>query len=535
MSKPNALPSAAPLKKPDRTKTYVTILILLALMIWSAVKTEATLVQLITGGPEMAKLLIEMFPPDWKYMDVILKPMLQTIQMAVVGTTAGALLALPVAFLAAGNVTRAGWLYYPARFILNLIRTIPELLFAAVFVSIVGLGPLAGVMAIIFFSFGLIAKLTYESIEAIDPGPLEAMTAVGANKVQWIHFGVVPQVLAQFLAYVLYTFEVNVRAAAVLGLVGAGGIGLLLDRSLNQLRYDRASLIILVTLVIVLIIDYISTRVRENLLYGESKKAAPSKAPSRFRIRFWLVAVIIFALHIWSISGLEFEGIKATAGQISKAILKGLLNPDWAYVYIPEGEDLLRGLLDTLAISILGTFISAFLCVPFAFWAANNMSKFRSVTGSGKFVLSFIRTFPEIVMAILFIKAVGPGAYAGVLALGLHSIGMLGKLFSEAVENMDLGPTEALTACGANRLQVLWFAVIPQVLPEFFSFSLYRFEINVRSAAILGMVGAGGIGTPLLFALEARSWPRVGIILLGIIVMVTIIDMISGYIRKRLV
>lgn len=259
------------------------------------------------------------------------------------------------------------------------------------------------------------------------------------------------------------------------------------------------------------------------------------KTPVRNRIRFWLVALILLVVYIWSFTGIEFTGIKETAGQISKSILNGLLHPDWSYVYIPEGEDLLRGLLDTLAISVLGTFISAILCVPFAFWAANNMSKYRAVTASGKFMLSLIRTFPEIVMAILFIKAVGPGPYAGVLALGLHSIGMLGKLFSEAVENMDLGPTEALTACGANRWQVLWFAVIPQVLPEFLSFSMYRFEINVRSAAILGMIGAGGIGTPLVFALEARAWSRVGIILLGIIIMVTIIDIISTSIRKRLV
>ena len=163
------------------------------------------------------------------------------------------------------------------------------------------------------------------------------------------------------------------------------------------------------------------------------------------------------------------------------------------------------------------------------------MSKGHTLSGTGKFVLSFIRTFPELVMAIMFIKAVGPGSFAGVLALGLHSIGMLGKLFSEEIENMDLGPTEALVATGANRFQVLWFAVIPQVIPGFLSYTLYRFEINVRSAAILGVIGAGGIGTPLIFALTSRDWNRVGIILLGIIVMVTIIDLISGYLRKKIV
>jgi phosphonate transport system permease protein len=253
------------------------------------------------------------------------------------------------------------------------------------------------------------------------------------------------------------------------------------------------------------------------------------------RPRFWLVTVILLLIYTWAISGIHFEGIKETAGQITKSIVRGLFHPDWHYVYIPEGEDLLRGLLETLSIAILGTFISAFLCIPFAFWAARNMNGQRWFSSTGKVILSIIRTFPEVVMAILFIKAVGPGAYAGLLALGLHSIGMLGKLYSEAIENLDMGPYEALIACGANRFQAIWFAVIPQVLPEFFSFALYRFELNVRSAAILGMIGAGGIGTPLIFALEARSWDRVGIILLGVIITVTIVDIISGNIRKRLV
>ncbi|UUZ92890.1 phosphonate ABC transporter, permease protein PhnE [Paenibacillus sp. P25] len=256
----------APLKKPDRTKTYLTAIFLILLLWGSAYKTDATITQLITGLPEMGNLLVEMFPPDWSYIDVIWRPMMQTIQMAVLGTTFGAIIAVPVALFAAGNVTKSVFLYYPARFILNLIRTIPDLLFAAVFVAIFGLGPVAGVLALTFFSFGLISKLLYESIEAIDPGPLEAMTAVGASKLQWIHFGVIPQVMAQFMAYLLYTFEVNVRAAAVLGLVGAGGIGLFLDRTLNQLRYDRASTIIIATLIIVLIIDYASTKIRERLL-----------------------------------------------------------------------------------------------------------------------------------------------------------------------------------------------------------------------------------------------------------------------------
>ncbi|MFT8322529.1 MAG: phosphonate ABC transporter, permease protein PhnE [Bacillus sp. (in: firmicutes)] len=266
-----------------------------------------------------------------------------------------------------------------------------------------------------------------------------------------------------------------------------------------------------------------------------SQSTTTLKKPKKKFIFKTVIFVLLAFIYIWAFSGLPLNGMKETAGQISKAIFSGIFHPDWDYVYLPDGEDLLRGLLDTLAIAILGTFISAILCVPFAFWAANNMSKGKTISGTGKFILSFIRTFPEIVMALLFIKVVGPGSFAGVLALGLHSIGMLGKLFSEEIENLDMGPTEALIATGANRFQMLWFAVLPQVMPGFLSYTLYRFEINIRSASILGVIGAGGIGTPLIFALASRDWDRVGIILLGIIVMVTIIDAISGFLRRKIV
>jgi phosphonate transport system permease protein len=258
--------SHSAIRPPAKTKSVLTGLLILLLLWASADRTKANWLDLLTGMPEMGKLLTDMVPPDWAYFGKIIKPMTETIQMAILGTSFGALIAIPVSLLAARNVTSAPFLYYPARFVMNLIRTIPDLLFAALFVAIFGIGPIAGILALTFFSFGLIAKLAFESIEAIDPGPLEAMTAVGANKLQLIRFGVVPQALAAFTAYFLYTFEVNVRAAAVLGLVGAGGIGLYIDSTLGLFRYQQTSTIILVTLAVVLVIDYMSTKIREKLL-----------------------------------------------------------------------------------------------------------------------------------------------------------------------------------------------------------------------------------------------------------------------------
>lgn len=250
----------------------------------------------------------------------------------------------------------------------------------------------------------------------------------------------------------------------------------------------------------------------------------------------WIIAILVVLLFVWAFSGIPLSTVKPQAMQVTKSIIHGLFHPDWSYVYSGDGEDLVSALIETLAIAFLGTFISAILTLPFAFLAARTKKGlFTPRSTIGKLILTIIRVFPEIVLAIMFIKAVGPGAYAGVLAVSIHSIGMLGKLFSEAIENIDRGPNEAIVAAGGSALDGLTLATIPAVMPEFMNYTLYRFEIAVRSAAILGIVGAGGIGAPLIFALQTRQWPKVGIILLGIIVMVTVIDFLSGQVRKRLV
>ncbi|GGN92655.1 phosphonate ABC transporter, permease protein PhnE [Saccharibacillus kuerlensis] len=255
-------------KGPQRYKTLATWLLFILVLAACFYQVDANIFDLFSANARdnVNRILNEMIRPDWSYAEDIFGPMIETVQIAIAATVIGSILAVPVALLAATNVIPKKIVSIPVRMVLNLVRTIPDLLFAAIFVAVFGIGAFAGMLALVFFSFGLVAKLTYEAIEAIDPGPLEAMTSVGANKIQLIVFGVIPQALPYFFSYVLYAFEVNVRAAAVLGFVGAGGIGLHLDQQLNSLRYDRASIIILLTLVIVLLIDYASTYLRRKLL-----------------------------------------------------------------------------------------------------------------------------------------------------------------------------------------------------------------------------------------------------------------------------
>ncbi|WP_425460559.1 phosphonate ABC transporter, permease protein PhnE [Halopseudomonas laoshanensis] len=189
-------------------------------------------------------------------------------------------------------------------------------------------------------------------------------------------------------------------------------------------------------------------------------------------------------------------------------------------------------LVDTLAMSIAGTAVAVLFSVPLAFLAARNTSPHPLVFQVARVLLNALRSVPELIMGIIFVAAVGFGALPGVLALGLHSIGMVGKFFAEAIEHVDEAPVEAARAAGASPLQVLYHAVLPQVMPQFADVSIYRWEYNFRASTVMGMVGAGGIGFELMGSLRIMQYQEVFAILLVILLMVTLVDALSGRLRK---
>ncbi|WOD13177.1 phosphonate ABC transporter, permease protein PhnE [Pseudomonas sp. NyZ704] len=197
-----------------------------------------------------------------------------------------------------------------------------------------------------------------------------------------------------------------------------------------------------------------------------------------------------------------------------------------------NAADWLLPLVDTLAMSIAGTAVAVLFSVPLAFLAARNTSPHPLVFQVARVLLNALRSVPELIMGIIFVAAVGFGALPGVLALGLHSIGMVGKFFAEAIEHVDEAPVEAARAAGASPLQVLYHAVLPQVMPQFADVSIYRWEYNFRASTVMGMVGAGGIGFELMGSLRIMQYQEVFAILLVILLMVTLVDALSGRLRK---
>jgi phosphonate transport system permease protein len=241
------------------------LFVAIAVLAWVAWDTGADPVRFVRGLPWMLDFLRRMLPPDLRVLPAALLGALGTLEIALLGTAVAAVLALPLGFASARNVAPPA-LFYPARTVLNFLRSIDTLVYALIFVAAVGLGPFPGVLAVVAYTTTSLAKLYSEAIEGIDPGPVAAVTATGASPLQILRFGVLPQVLPLFLSYVLYRLETNIRAATVLGFVGAGGIGFYLQTYLRMIDYPAASTVLLVTVAMVMIVDGISSRLRDRLV-----------------------------------------------------------------------------------------------------------------------------------------------------------------------------------------------------------------------------------------------------------------------------
>lgn len=265
---------------------------------------------------------------------------------------------------------------------------------------------------------------------------------------------------------------------------------------------------------------------------GDTLNAQLKKYPRswyKFVIAFFaLVATII----IWRYT-VAYEGFTERGWAIVGAAFRGLFTPSWDVISDLSSSGLLYMLLETFAIGFLGTVFGTIFAIPLAFISSRNIApRWLNVTCLG--VITLVRSFPSIMYGIMFVKTVGPGAYAGVLTMTIGSIGMLSKLLVESIEDIDSGVIEALDASGCTGFQKVRYGIIPQLGSSIISNVLYRLDINVKNASVLGLVGAGGIGAQLIFAIQDRRWSDTGAMLWGLVLLVLAIEFFSTKIRQKL-
>lgn len=248
-----------------------------------------------------------------------------------------------------------------------------------------------------------------------------------------------------------------------------------------------------------------------------------------------MMAILIAVLAFFYISAFWSQEWTVPGSRVSPLVIlyRMFIVPFTSVEYLQRFPERILEMLETIAIAYAGGIAASIIAIPIAFLASRNIG--GRLNYVGKAILNAIRAIPSIIFAILFVATLGVGPYPGVLAISINSIGMIGKLYAEVIESIDMNMVDAIRASGGNRVQAIWYGVLPQVLPDFASFSIYRFEIDVRASTVLGLVGAGGIGVPLMIAQQQRNWEDVGIILIIVIAFVTIIDKLSGKIREKLV
>jgi phosphonate transport system permease protein len=488
---------------------------------------------------------------------------LQTVCMAVLGTVVAFVISVPIGFLAARNTTPHPAIRWLARGLITVCRSVPDLVFAIVFVEALGIGILPGILALGVHSVGMLGKLFAESIEQVPPAPSEAVASTGARRLQHLTTSVVPQVLPSFSSIAIYRLDINLRSSVVLGYVGAGGIGFALNAAMGELLFREAVAIVLVIFVLIVIMEVVAALIRRSLIgmdapvvvqgrkpratigdriIGRLIPAAPAAStPSAHdglrppwtkqrmqRYSFVLGAVVVVGLSLWD-TKVDPLTLVTSLGQIGRTVAH-YFPPD----FTTARGALITGTLQSASVALVATVIGMVLAVPVGLLAARNVSD-RWVYRAARIFLVIVRAVPELILAIIFVVAVGLGLVAGAFALIVGTVGFMAKLVADGIEEVPPGPREAVLSVGATRWQETATSVVTPSAPSLVGGALYMLDVNFRSSTILGIVGAGGIGYLLQQSVQVLAYRTTGAIIVTTFVVVLLIEVVTNWIRKQLI
>jgi phosphonate transport system permease protein len=444
----------------------------------------------------------QFFPPDlsWHYLSYLGTPIAETLGMAAGSIFIAMVIAIPLSLVIGTRMPGSRFLYM----FLAAIRSIPDLTLAIFCIILVGIGRGAGFVTLTIYYAAAMAKVFGEIFLAADPRALDALRATGASRISLAAFGLLPLKLNDAFTYGIYELESAMRASVIVGAVGAGGIGTELVGSLNAFDYPRITTLILLLVVLIVFVDRFCGLVRRH--------------PAALMVL--LPAGIVSVIFCWP---------RLFAARHAFHTFGRMLPP---YLTLAEWHHVPALILQTLGIAAAGTLCAAFLAVLLSPAAARGIAP-QLVAVCAKRLFDFARAVPEVVWGLLFVTFVVGGPMAGVIALGLHSFGVLGKLFAESLENVPADPIRALQATGASRIAVAAFGNYPLAFGPIVVHALFRFEWNVRAATVLGLIGAGGIGGALFNAQELFFYPQMLAYVLLTCALVAALDYFSTRLRRR--
>jgi phosphonate transport system permease protein len=469
----------------------------------------------------IGSFLANFLPPETgsEFLGYLGQAALETLAIATAGMALAFVIAVPISYLSTGAARERVTLNPIARGLLTILRGIPELVWALVFVRVFGLGPAAGVLALGLTYGGMLAKVYAEILESTDPAPARALRASGAGRLQALLYGLLPQAAKELTSYTVYRWECAIRASVVMGFVGAGGLGQLMDQAMKMLNGGEAASILLAFMLLVATADLLSWWLRRALDAVPTARALPFG---------WRTAIFLLAAGtgLWASLQLLDMDLPALftqdAAQSMGDFVRGFFPPDVSQAWLLK---VLQGVWETLAISIIGTLLAAMAGLLLA------LPRWRA---PWNVVLNVLRSVPELVWATITALAVGLGPFAGALALALHTTGVLGRLYAEALQNAPAAPANALRLAGSSRLLAFCYGTFPGAAPQLLAYTLYRWEMNIRMAAILGFVGAGGLGQLLYFELSLFHYAQASTVIIAMLLLSIAVDWSSAALRRAM-
>jgi phosphonate transport system permease protein len=455
----------------------------------------------MSGLESVISLLRQFFPPDlsFSYLKAESMPLFETLEIAAGAIFLALIVGLLFSLIIGARLPGSRALYA----LLASFRSIPDLTLAILCVVLVGLGPAAGILALTLFYSAAMGKIFADLFASADPAPIEALHATGATRIMVAFYGLLPLRLKDLLTYGGYEFESAIRASVIVGAVGAGGIGTELVGSLNMTDYHRVTTLIIMLVALIASIDLLVLYVRK-------------------RPAFLLVLAAFGAVAAWH----RWPHLMAVTHALQA--FKTMVPPELPAEALRELPTLIG---ETLLIAFGGTLLAIICALPLAVAAARNISPVF-ISFPVRRVLEALRAVPEIVWGLILVGIAGLGPRIGILALGLHSAGSLGKLYAESLENVATEPVMAMASTGGSTLSIAGFAVLPLAFAPMTVHTLFRFEWNMRAATIVGMIGAGAIGGALFNAQQLFFYRQMMAYVLITWAMIMITDAANVRLRK---
>lgn len=481
---------------------------------------------IIRSFARIGNLFYRMYPLDMAILPQVIQSLVETISIAFFASIFGLITSLLILPFSNNFIFNIKFIPRVVNILLSVFRTFPALIIASILVALFGVGKFSGFLALYFISILMSTKILKEYTEEVAQRHLDSAKSIGLTTFNLYYFAIIKNIKDKIFSVFFLTLESNIRGASILGLVGAGGIGQLLWKELNHLRYDRVALIILLLILAIVVIDLTSYyfRHKKDKVIPNFKRYQKNVALRKIG---YIGLISISLLYVLDTLNLSSERLSKGLVNINN-MFKGMIVPDFTYL-----NKTLLALMDSILVAAAASLFASLTTIIIAYFSVSKISN-RNFSIFSKLLVNVFRTVPPIIVAIIFFRGFGPGFIASFFALYFYTLGVTNKMFMEILESMEENLLLSIKSMGIPPFIAYIKIIFTAYIPEFVSIALFRFEMNIKNSAILGMVGVGGIGQLIVNNIEFRNWSRISLLLFTLTLAIVIIEKISYYIRMKI-